>query len=134
MTVNMKKVGSVPHHDLMIAEADDILIVVPEAGYKDTAEVSHQVINAMREYAQKLGRKCGLIINYNNILAQDTESRHAYAERVTPDLFFGVTLVVSNPLARALGNIGVRLTPVKVPLSLCESVEAGITLLESLRK
>ena len=37
---SMRKVASVPHHDLFIAEADDILIVIPEPGFKDTPEAS----------------------------------------------------------------------------------------------
>jgi hypothetical protein len=59
MSITMKKVGGVPHHDLMIADADDILIVVPEEGFKDTADASRLTVAALREYTVKLGRKCG---------------------------------------------------------------------------
>ena len=130
----MKKVSSVPHHDLMIAEADDILVVVPESGFKDTAEASRLTVVALREYAQKLGKKCGLVIIANNLLAQDAESRRNYAEGVTPDLFFGVTMVVSSPLARAIGNVAIRLTTMQIPMSLSESVETGIAWIEANRK
>lgn len=134
MTITMKKVGSVPHHDLMIANADDILIVVPESGFKDTAEASRLTVAALREYAKKLGRKCGLVIIANNLLAQDAESRRNYAKGVSPDLFFGVTMIVSSPLARAIGNVAIRLTAMQIPMSLSESVEAGIAWLETIRK
>jgi len=130
----MKKVGGAPHHDLMIADADDILIVVPEEGFKDTAETSRLTVAALREYAGKLGRKCGLVIIANNLLAQDAESRRNYAKGVTSDLFFGVTMVVSSPLARAIGNAAIRLTTMQIPMSLSESVEAGVIWNESQRK
>ena len=134
MTITLKKVGGAPHHDLMIANAEDILIVVPEQGFKDTAETSRLTVKALREYAQKLGKKCGLVIIANNLLAQDAESRRNYAEGVTSDLFFGVTMAVSSPLARAIGNVAIRLTTMQVPLSLSESVESGIAWLEANRK
>jgi hypothetical protein len=134
MSITMKKVGGVPHHDLMIADADDILIVVPEEGFKDTAETSRLTVAALREYTGKLGRKCGLVIIANNLLAQDAESRRNYSEGVTADLFFGVTMVVSSPLARAIGNVAIRLTVMQIPISLSENIESGITWVEANRK
>jgi len=133
MTITMKKVGSAPHHDLMIAEADDILIVVPEEGFKDTADASRVTVSALRDYATKLGKKCGLVIIANNLLAQEPESRRIYAENITPDLFYGIVMVVTSPLARAIGNIATRLTTLKVPLVLAESVEVGIVWNEANR-
>jgi hypothetical protein len=134
MAIALKKIGSAPHHDLMIASAEDILIVVPEPGFKDTAEVSRLVVAALREYAGKSGQKCGLVILANNLLAQEAESRRNYAEGITADRFFGVTLVVSSPLARAIGNVALRLTRMQIPLTLSESIEAGIAWLEANRK
>lgn len=134
MTITMTKVGSAPHHDLMIADTDDILIVVPEEGFKDTADVSRLTVAALREYAQKLGRKCGLVIIANNLLSQEAESRRVYAEAVTADFFFGVTMVVTSPLARAIGGVAIRFTAMPIPFSLSESVEAGITWMEANRK
>lgn len=133
-SVTLKKVGSAPHHDLMIAGADDILIVVPEEGFKDTAEASRLTVAGLREYAQKLGKKCGLVIIANNLLAQEVESRRIYAEGITPDLFFSVVMVVSSPLARAIGSLATRLTAMLVPISMCESIEAGIAWTEANRK
>jgi hypothetical protein len=130
----LKKIGSVPHHDLMIASAEDILIVIPEPGFKDTAEVSHLTVVALREYVGKLGKKCGLVIIANNLLAQDAGSRRNYAEGITSDLFFGVTMVVTSPLARAIGNVAIRLTSMEIPMSLSESIESGIAWLEANRK
>ncbi len=134
MSLTMKKIASVPHHDLMIAEAEDILIVVPEEGFKDTPDASRVTLAALRDYAQKLGKKCGLVIVANNLLAQEAESRRVYADGVTPDLFYGIVMVVTSPLARAIGNIAMHLSTLKVPLVLAESIEAGIAWSEANRK
>ena len=134
MSLTLKKVGSAPHHDLMVAEAEDILIVVPEQGFKDTPDASRVTLAALRDYAQKLGKKCGLVIVANNLLAQEPESRRIYAEGVTPDLFYGIVMVVTSPLARVIGNIATRLSTLQVPLVLTESIEAGIAWNEANRK
>ncbi len=126
VTISMKKVGSAPHHELMITEWDDILIVVPEEGFKDTPDASRVTLAALRNYAQKLGKKCGLVIIANNLLAQEPESRRVYADGVTPDLFYGIVLVVNSPLARVIGKVATRLSTMKVPLVLVETIEAGI--------
>ncbi len=134
MTSNLTKVGSVPHHDLMIADAADILIVVPEEGFKDTAEASRVTVAALREYAQKQGKKCGLVIIANNLLAQEAESRRIYAEGVTPDLFFGITMVVGSPVARIIGSLALHLRTLQVPINLVDSIEAGVAWLAANRK
>jgi hypothetical protein len=134
MATTMTKVGSAPHHELFTPDADYILIVVPEEGFKDTPDVSRLTVAALREYAQKLGKKCGLVIIANNLLAQEPESRRIYAESVTPDLFFGIVMVVTSPLARIIGNIATRLSTLQVPLTLAESIDAGIAWLETQRK
>lgn len=130
---NMTKVGSAPHHDIFVADADDILIVLPEEGFKDTADVALVTVAALQECARKLGRKCGLVIMANNLLAQEPESRRVYAEKIVPELFFGITMVVTNPIPRIIGSLGLRLTSLRVPITLVDTVEAGIVWLETRR-
>ena len=130
---NVKKVGSAPHHDLLVAGADDILIVLPEEGFKDTAQASRETVAALQAYSLRLGRKCGLVIMANNILAQEAESRRVYAEGVVPSLFFGVAMVVSSPIPRIIAGLGMRMGAMQVPLTAVESVEAGIAWLETKR-
>ena len=48
MSLTLKKIGSAPHHDLFIADADYILVVQPEEGFKDTAETSRLTVAALR--------------------------------------------------------------------------------------
>ncbi len=134
MTITLRTVASAPHHELMIAEADDILIVVPDQGFKDTPEASRVTLGVLREYARTLGKKCGLVIVMNNLLAQEPESRRIYADGVTPDLFYGIVMVVTSPLARVIGRISTRLATLKVPLVLADSIEAGIAWSEANRK
>ncbi len=132
--IAMRRVASAPSHELMIAEADDILIVVPDQGFKDTPEASRVTLGVLREYARTLGKKCGLVIVMNNLLAQEPESRRIYADGVTPDLFYGIVMVVTSPLARVIGRISTRLATLKVPLVLADSIEAGIAWSEANRK
>ncbi len=134
MSITLKSVATAPHHRLMIGDADDILIVVPDEGFKDTPEAARVTLAVLREYAKKLGRKCALVIVMNNLLAQEPESRRVYAGGVTPDLFYGIVMVVTSPLARAIGRISTRLATLKVPLVLADSIEAGIAWSEANRK
>ncbi len=134
VTITMKRVGTAPHHDLMTAGADDILIVVPEVGFKDTPDASRVTLAALRDYAQKVGKRCGLVIVANNLLAQEPESRRVYADGVTPDLFYGIVMVVSSPLARVIGKVATRLSTLKVPLVLVDTIEAGIAWNDANRK
>ncbi len=134
MSITMKKVGSAPHHDLLIADADDILIVLPEEDFKDTAEASRVTLVALQAYARQLGKKCGLVIVANNLLAQEPESRRIYADGVTPDLFLGIAMVVSSPVARVIGNLALHLRTLQVPINVVENIEAGIVWFESKRK
>lgn len=134
MSVTTKKVGTAPHHDLLTAEADDILIVLPEPGFKDTADTARATVAALQAYGRQLGKRCGLVIVANNLLAQEAESRRVYSEGITADQFFGVAMVVSSPLARAIGSVAIRLTTMQVPLTLVDSIEAGIAWNEARRK
>ncbi len=134
MPDTLKKVASVPYHDFLTPDADDILVVVPEAGFKDTVEYARVTVAALQDYARRLGKKCGLVIVINNLLAQEPESRRVYADGLNPQLFWAIAMVVNNPFARVIGNLALHLNTVQVPLSLVESVDAGITWLEANRK
>ena len=94
---------------------------------------SRVTVAALQEYAKKLGRKCGLVIMANNLLAQEPESRRVYAENVLPELFYGITMVVNSPIPRIIGNMALRLSIMQVPITVVENVEAGIAWLETQR-
>ncbi len=131
---NLKKVGSAPHHDLLTADTEDILIVLPEEGFKDTPEASRASVAALQDYARKLGRRCGLVIMATNLLAQEPESRRVYADNVLPDLFFGIAMVVASPISRIIGSMALRVSTLQVPICMVEDIGAGIAWLETQRK
>ncbi len=133
MPYQMTKVGEVPHTEYL-TPCPDILVASPEPGYKDTPDLSALNVEFQRNYAQKLGKRCGLVIVMNNLLSQNGESRRIYYKGTTPDLFYGVALVVNNPLARAIGAFTLNLTTLKLPLTKVDSVDKGIAWLESVRK
>ncbi len=133
MSYQLAQVGEVPHTEYFCS-SPDILIASPESGYKDTPDLSRLNVEFQRNYAQKLGKRCGLVIVMNNLLSQDGESRRLYYKSTTPDLFYGVALVVNNPLARALGTFTLNLTTLKIPMTLVDSIDKGIAWLETLPK
>ncbi|HMU40814.1 MAG TPA: hypothetical protein PKE31_17525 [Pseudomonadota bacterium] len=134
MRENWKKVGTAPHHELFVGEAEDILIVIPEVGFRDTPDISRQTVQAMRGYAEKVGKRIAIIVAIGNLTAQDAESRRVYAEGVTPDLFYGIALVVTSMVARIIGNLALHLKSLRVPISMVESIDAGIAKLGGMRK
>ncbi len=133
MPATLKKVGSAPHHDLMVGDEEEFLIVVPEPGFKDTPEASRVTLVALQEYASKLSKKCGLVIVANNLLAQDPESRRIYADGVTPDRFIGIAMVVGSPLSRFIGNLALHLNTLQVPINVVDSIDAGIAWLKTIQ-
>jgi hypothetical protein len=50
-----------------------------------------------------------------------------------PNLFFAVALIVTNPLARAIGSFFLGLTRPPVPTKLFESVDAATSWCAALR-
>jgi hypothetical protein len=131
MIFTFKKVGSIPQVEYFTPGRDDILIVSPGEAYKDNPERSRATTAFQQDYARSLGKKCGLVVIMNNLLSQDAESRKIYSEATLPGLFYGVAIVVGNPMARAIGIFTLRLTKVAVPTKLVETVEEGIAWLET---
>lgn len=134
MTYTLKKIGSIPHVEYLTPDYDDILVISPEAGYKDTVERARLTTNFQQNYARALGKKCGLVVVMNNLLTQDAESRKIYSESTPPELYYGVAIVVGNPLSRAIGTLTLRLTKVALPTKLVETIDEGIVWLETLRQ
>jgi hypothetical protein len=134
MQPTFKKVGSIPYVEYYTPGYDDILVVSPQEAYIDNQERARATVVFQQNYARSLGKKCGLIVIMNNLLSQDAESRKIYSEATPPELFYGVAIVVGNPLARAIGIFTQRLTKVAVPTKLVETVEEAIAWQENLRQ
>lgn len=111
----------------------DILVIVPEPGYKDNVALARANAQWQQNWARNLGRKCGLVVVMSNVIAQDAETREAYSETILPDLCFGAALVAGNPLSIAIGSFLVGRSTPELPVRLVGSIDEGIAWLESIR-
>jgi len=110
---------------------DDVLIVLPDAGLKDDAASAAENAALQTRLAREIGRPLGLVVYMTSLLSQDPQARKIYAT-MDRKLFTGSALVVSNPLARAIGSFFLGLTRPKFPAKLVVSIEEGIAWLASL--
>jgi hypothetical protein len=105
--------------------ADDVLIVLPDKGLRDDGASAQVNIDYQISYARLLGRRCCVIVVIDSLSSQDSEARRIYASGMQPTLFYAAALVVTSPLARAIGSFFLGLTKPAVPTRLFESVEAA---------
>jgi hypothetical protein len=103
--------------------ADDVLIVLPDKGLQDDGASARMNIDYQTSYARLLGRRCCVIVVLDSLTSQDSEARRIYAGGMQPTLFYAVALIVTNPLARAIGSFFLGLTRPAVPTRLFQTVE-----------
>jgi hypothetical protein len=103
--------------------ADDVLIVLPDKGLKDDGASARVNLDYQTAYARLVGRRCCVIVVIDSLTSQDSEARRIYAAGMQPSLFYAVALIVSSPLARAIGSFFLGLTRPPVPTRLFETVE-----------
>ena len=103
--------------------ADDVMIVLPNKGLKDDGASARVNMDYQTAYARLVGRRCCVIVVIDSLTSQDSEARRIYAAGMNPALFYAVGLIVTNPLARAIGSFFLGLTRPPVPTKLFESVE-----------
>ena len=103
--------------------ADDVLIVLPDQGLRDDGASARINIDFQSAYARMLGRRCCVVVVLDSLTSQDSEARRIYAAGMQPSLFYAAALIVTNPLARAIGSFFLGLTRPAVPTKLFESVE-----------
>ena len=106
--------------------ADDVLIVLPDKGLKDDGASARVNIDYQTAYARLLGRRCCVVVVIDSLTSQDSEARRIYAAGMQPTLFYAAALIVSSPLARAIGSFFVGLTKPAVPTKLFDSVGAAV--------
>jgi hypothetical protein len=107
--------------------SDDILIVLPDKGLKDDGHSARINMDYQIAYARLLGRRCSVVVVIDSLTSQDSEARRIYAAGMQPSLFYAVALIVTNPLARAIGSFFLGLTKPPVPTKLFETVDAAAT-------
>ena len=105
--------------------ADDVLIVLPDKGLKDDGASARVNIDYQTAYARLIGRRCCVIVVLDSLTSQDSEARRIYAAGMQPSLFYAAALIVTNPLARAIGSFFLGLTRPPVPTRLFESVDGA---------
>ncbi len=103
--------------------SDDVLIVLPDKGLKDDGASARVNIDFQTAYARMLGRRCSVVVVLDSLTSQDSEARRIYAAGMQPSLFYAAALIVTSPLARAIGSFFLGLTRPAVPTKLFESVE-----------
>ncbi len=103
--------------------SDDVLIVLPDKGLKDDGASARVNIDFQTAYARMLGRRCSVVVVLDSLTSQDSEARRIYAAGMQPALFYAAALIVTSPLARAIGSFFLGLTRPAVPTKLFESVE-----------
>jgi hypothetical protein len=105
--------------------ADDVLIVLPDKGLRDDGVSARVNIDYQTAYARLLGRRCCVIVVIDSMMSQDSEARRIYASGMQPTLFYAAALIVTSPLARAMGSFFLGLTKPAVPTKMFESVDAA---------
>jgi hypothetical protein len=103
--------------------SDDVLIVLPDQGLRDDGASARVNIDFQSAYARMLGRRCCVVVVLDSLTSQDSEARRIYAAGMQPSLFYAAALIVTSPLARAIGSFFLGLTRPAVPTKLFESVE-----------
>ena len=105
--------------------SDDILIVLPDKGLRDDGASARVNIDYQTAYARLVNKRCSVIVVIDSLSSQDSEARRIYAAGMQPTLFYAAALIVTNPLARAIGSFFLGLTRPAVPTKLFESVDAA---------
>ena len=127
-----KSVGSTVNTDYTIDDPD-ILIVTPKPGTIDSPELARINVEFQTQYARSQGKKCAVVVIMSNLLSQDATTRRVYTEGINSSLFYGVALVVGNPLARAIGSFFMGLSRPEIPTKMFNSIDSAVEWLQSIR-
>ncbi len=125
-------IGNVAGSDYYAVDPD-IILIVPQNSMVDTPETAQASADFQNAYAQKLGKKCGIVVIMSNLLSQDAETRRIYREVGENGHFFGVALVVDSPLSRALASFFIGLHKPKIPIKLFDKFERSVEWIRSVR-
>ena len=127
-----RSVGSTVNTDYTIADPD-ILIVTPRPKSIDNPELARINVEFQTGYARKVGKQCAVVVVMSNLLAQDAQTRRIYTEGIVAPLFYGVALVVGNPLSRAIGSFFMGLSRPQLETKMFDSVESAVDWLRTIR-
>jgi hypothetical protein len=127
-------VGSTSNTDYCAKpDAPDILIVLPHAGLRDDGASARMNMEFQNSYVARVGRRCAVVVLIGALTSQDSEARRIYAAEMHPDRYFAASLVVTNPLSRAIGSFFLGLSRPPVPTRMFGDFEKAIAWAASQR-
>jgi hypothetical protein len=129
-----KSVGSTANTDYKTPMgAEDILIVLPRPDLRDDGPSARMNAEFQVNYARSTGRRCAVIVHLGSLSSQDAEARRTYASAMSADVFYAASLVVTNPISRAIGSFFLGLTKPGVPTKMWGDFARAIAWAESMR-
>lgn len=105
----------------------------PDEGLRDDETSARENIAFQTEYARSVGRPVAVVVLLGGLRSQSADARRIYAEGMNPAHFFASALVVSNPLARAIGSFFLGLTRPATPTALFDTIDKAIEWAKSQR-
>jgi len=127
-----KAVGST-YNTRYVEAAADVLVVMPEQGVKDDGPSARVNIDFQTRHAVATGGRCAVVVILSSLVSQDGEARRIYAAGMDPAVFFAAALIVSNPLARAIGSFFLGLTRPGVPTRLFDAIDPALAWIDTQR-
>jgi hypothetical protein len=129
-----KPVGSTSNTDYKTKPgSEDILIVLPRPDLRDDGPSARMNVEFQLNYAKAMRRRCAVIVHLGSLTSQDAEARRTYAAGISPENFFAASLVVTNPISRAIGSFFLGLTRPGVPTRMWGDFAKAIAWAESVR-
>lgn len=125
-------IGSTAGADFYVTDSDAVLII-PKAGFVDSAQLAQQKCDFLNAYARQAGRKFGIAVVVANILTQDAETRRVYQTQVSNGMYYGLAMVVDSALSRAIASFFMGLSKPSVPTQLFGTIEKCIEWFKTIR-
>lgn len=113
-TSGWTKFGTSDNADFYEIEPN-ILAVVPFEGTEDDATTARQSVELQLEHLRRNGRRAGVVVFVDPVVAQDGGARTVYRELPDPTFQLCFALVGSSALGRAVGSVFLGLSRPRVP-------------------
>lgn len=128
-----KPVGRTANTRYFLA-ADDVIIVLPDQGLKDDETSAMANMEFQVACARSAGQRCAVVVVLDSLTSQDSEARRIYASGLQPALFYAAALIVTSPLARAIGSFFLGLSRPLVATRLFDSIDDATAWIATLRE
>jgi hypothetical protein len=102
--------------------SEHVLVAVPRSGYRQSEAGALASLDELRRLARARGRRLGVIVLVDRVLAQDAAARRVWSLPRADEPRCAQALVCSSLLARAIGSFFVGLSRAPVPTRMLSSV------------